>query len=84
MDDVTWIVEGEGLMDLVLKMEKCAERSLRWAKGNAGRFETSKTAAIFSSKNKKQSRKQGRWSIQVGEQKVRFAGEATGWLEVCV
>ena len=59
MDGATWIVEGEGLMDLVLKMEECAERSLRWAEGNAVRFETSKTEAIFFTRNKKQRRKQG-------------------------
>ena len=75
-------VEGEGLLEVVMKMEECAERSLRWAAGNAVRVETSKTEATFFTRNKKQRRKQGRWTILVGEERVKFAKEATRWLGV--
>ena len=82
VDDITWIVEGEAVLKAVTKMEECAERSLRWADGNAVRFETSKREAICFTRNKRQKRMQGRWAIQVGEEKVKFAMEATRWLGV--
>ena len=53
VDDMTWVAEGEGLLDLKLKLEECAERSLRWADRNAVRFETSKTEAVLFAKDRK-------------------------------
>ena len=51
--DITWVVEGDNLLDLTTKLEKCAARSLEWAEGNAVRFETSKTEAILLTRSKK-------------------------------
>lgn len=46
-------------------------------------FERSKIEATFFSKRKNQRRRQGRWAIQVGKQKIRFA-EAARWPGVWV
>ena len=84
VDDVTWAVEGENMLDLAAKLEGCAEKSLRWAQNNAARFETSKTEAILFSRNRRQWREKGRWPIRVGDQQVFFAKEATRWLGVWI
>ena len=65
MDDVTWVVEGEGLLDLVLKMEECSERSLRWAEGTRYDLKRARLKSYSSqrSKNKGGSKEGGqfRW-----------------------
>ena len=63
MDDITWVAEGEDMMDLTEKLGRCAERSLRWAEGNAVRFETSKTEAVLLTKRKRLWRKKKRRPI---------------------
>ena len=82
MDDVAWVAEGDNLPDLASKLERCAEGSLRWAENNAVRFETGKAEALFLSRNRRQWKKEGRWSIRVGNQQGFFAKEATRWLGV--
>ena len=66
--DDTWVVKGGGLLGLVLKMEECAKRTLRWAEGNAVRFETSKTEAILLTKSKNKGGSKGggqfRWESE--------------------
>lgn len=53
MDDITWVVEGTSLDDVIRKLEQCTEASLRWASDNAVRFETSETKpALFSRRRK--------------------------------
>ena len=47
VDDITWVVEGTDLNDVIAKLEGCARASLEWAEDNAVRFETSKTAFSF-------------------------------------
>ena len=79
-DDVTWLVEGRDVGEVVAKLERCATASLRWADNNAVRFETSKTEATFFSGRKKHHRCQA--PIRVGDQTVRFAPEATRWLGI--
>lgn len=39
-DDVTWIVEGDNIGEVVQRLERCAAASLRFVEGNAVRFET--------------------------------------------
>ena len=60
---------------MVQKLERCAAASMGWAEGNVVRFETSKTGAILFSRRRAHRRCQA--PIQVGEQTVRFAPEAT-------
>ena len=55
VDDVTWLVEGTDLNDVVSKLGRCAVASLQWA-DNAVRFVTSKTEAILFSKRRKHHR----------------------------
>ena len=43
VDDVTWVVEGTDVDDVVSKLERCAQASSDWADNNAVRFEESKT-----------------------------------------
>ena len=84
VDDVTWVVEGTDVEDVVSKLERCAQASLEWADNNAVRFEESKTEAILFSNRRK--RRQCRRGIRVGStHRVRFAvaGEATRWLGIC-
>ena len=53
VDDVTWVVEGTDLDDVVKKLEGCAAASLRWAESNAVQFETTKAEAVlFSRRNR--------------------------------
>ena len=78
VDDVTWLVEGRDVGEVVQRLERCAAASLEWAEGNAVRFETSKTEAILFSRRKAHKRCQA--PIRVGSQTVRFAPEATRWL----
>ena len=56
VDDVTWVVEGTDLDDVVEKLERCATANLEWAGKNAVRFEESKTKAILFSKRRKHKR----------------------------
>ena len=81
VDDVTWVVEGTDVDDVVSKLERCAQASLEWADNNAVRFEESKTEAILFSNRRKH--RQCRREIRVGStHRVRFAGEATRWLGI--
>ena len=82
VDDITWVAEGEDLLDLTEKLGRCAEKSLRWAEGNAVRFETGKTEAMLLTKKKSLWRKKKRRPIQVGDQRILFAEGATRWLGV--
>lgn len=41
VDDVTRVVEGDNINDIVCRLERFAAASLRWASNNAVRFETS-------------------------------------------
>ena len=80
MDDVTWLVEGTDLNDVVSKLERCAAASLQWASCNAVRFETSKTEAVLFSKRRKHRRCDR--DIRVGGQSIRVAPAATRWLGI--
>ena len=74
VDDITWLVDGTDLNDVVSKLERCA------ADNNAVCFETSKTEAILFSKRRKHRRCDR--TIRVGGQSVRFAPVATRWLGI--
>lgn len=75
VDDITWIVEGTVLNDVVGKLERCAEACLRWADDNAVRFETSKTEAILFSRQRRHGRcDQG---VRVGTDGTFFSGSHT-------
>ena len=77
VDDVTWVVEGRDVDDVVSKLERCAQASLRWADNNAVRFEESKTEAILFSNRRRH--RQCRREIRVGStHRVRFAGRRLG------
>ena len=80
VDDVTWLVEGRDVGEVVQGLERCATASLAWADGNAVRFEISKTEAILFFRRKTHHR--CRTSIRVEDQIVRFAPEATRWLGI--
>ena len=54
--DVTWVVEGNDLDDVVRKLEQFAAASFQWADDNAVRFETSKTEAIIFSRRRRHRR----------------------------
>ena len=47
VDDVTWVVEGTDVDDVVQKIEHCAVASLQWLDDDAVGFETFRTEAIF-------------------------------------
>lgn len=70
------------MLDLTMKLEKCAEKSLSWAKDSAARFETSKTEALLLTKSKGLWRKKKKRPIQVGGQQISFAKMAARWLGV--
>ena len=74
VDDITWLVEGTNLNDVVNKLERCA------AGNNAVRFETSKTETILFSRKRKHRRCNR--TIKVGDQSAMFAPEATPWLAI--
>ena len=81
VDNVTWVVEGTDLDDVVGKLERCAAASLEWAGDNAVRFEESKTEAILFSKRRKHKR--CRREIRVGaSHRLRFNPESTRWLGI--
>lgn len=80
VDDVTWLVEGVDVSDVVRKLGQCASASLEWAQGNAVRFETAKTEAILLSRKRRHRRCQV--PIRAGDQTIRFAPEATRWLGI--
>ena len=82
VDDMTWLVEGAELNDVVNKLERCMAASLQWANNNAVRFETSKTEAILFSKRRKHHRNRCDRTIRVGGQSVSFAPAATWWLGI--
>ena len=73
-------MEGRDVGEVVQKLERCAAASLEWARGNAVRFEMSKTEAILFSRKRAHKRCQA--PIRVGDQTVRFAPEATRWLGI--
>ena len=52
VNDVTWLVEGRDVGEVVQKLEGRAAASLEWARGNAVCFETSKTEAILFSRRR--------------------------------
>ena len=52
MDDVTWLVEGAGVGEVVRRLEQCAAATLDWASSNAVRIEETKTEAVLFSKKK--------------------------------
>ena len=81
VDDVTWVVEGTDVDDVVEKLERCAAAGLEWAGDNAIRFEESKTEAILFSKRRKHKRY--RRAIRVrASHRVRFNPESTRWLGI--
>ena len=83
VDDVTWLVEGNNIDDVVTGLEQCAAATLRWADSNAVRFEMSKTEAMLLSRRKKHWQAKGEKVIHVGEgHSVRFNREATRWLGI--
>ena len=79
MDDVTWVVEGTDVDDVVGKLEECAAASLEWGGDNAVRFEESKTEAILFSKRRRHKRCQR--EIRVGaSHRVRLTqSQHGGW-----
>ena len=64
VDDVTWVVEGEDMPDLVAKLERCAEGSLRWVESNAVRDKQG--GGPFFSRSRRQWKGKGRRPIRVG------------------
>lgn len=78
--DVTWLVEGRDVGEVVRKLERCAPASLTWAEGNVVRFETTQTEAIIFPRRKVHHR--GRARIWVRYQVIRFCSEATRWLGI--
>ena len=80
VNDVTWLVEGRDVGEVVQRLERCATASLTWAEGNAVRFEMSKTEAILFSRKRAHKRCQA--PVRIGDQTVRFAPEATRWLGI--
>ena len=66
MDDVAWIVEGDGISEVVHRLERYAAASLRCANNNAARPETSKAEAVLFSRRPK------RWQ-QKAEKATRWA-----------
>ena len=64
VDDVTLVVEGTDVDDVVSKLERCARASLEWADNNAVRFEETKTEVILFSNGRKHRKR--RREIRVG------------------
>ena len=52
VDDMTWLLEGRDVGEVVQKLEGCAAASLEWARGNAVRLEMPKTEAILFSRRR--------------------------------
>ena len=60
MDDVTWIVEGDGMSEVVHRLERYAAASLRCA-NNAARPETSKAEAVLFPRRPKRWQQKATW-----------------------
>ena len=82
MDDVTWFVEGASVEEVASGLERCAEESLVWARGNAVRFETVKTEAILLSRRRSHGRAKRKSGVVVDGTRVPFASGAARWLGV--
>ena len=82
VDDVTWFVEGSSIQEVREQLEWCAEESLRWAEGNAVRFEVSKTEAVLLSRKRGLVQSSAAEPVRVGDRLISFASEATRWLGV--
>ena len=78
VDDITWLVEGTDLNDVVSKLERCGAASLQWADSNAVHFETSKTEATLFSKRRKHHRCDGHTGRRPAYQ-VCTCGNAVAW-----
>ena len=83
VDGVTWFVEGTSIEEVTVGLESCAAESLTWAESNAVRFE-SKTEAVLLSKRRSHGKARACWAIQIGEQNIHFAREATRWLGIWI
>ena len=55
MDEVTWVIGGTDLDDVVGKLERCAAASLKLAGDNTARFKESKTETILFGTAKEQA-----------------------------
>ena len=76
VDDLTLVVEGTYVDDVVEKLERCAATSIEWAGDNAVRFEESKTEAILFSKRRRHKRCRREIRVRVSH-RVRFNPEST-------
>jgi len=74
VDDVAWMVEGDGEDELSETLERAASAAQEWADPNAVTFDTQKTEAILLSRRRKSrnpaaapeaSRSQGTWSTSI-------------------
>ena len=53
MDDITCVVEGGGVSEVVHRLERCPSARLHWADDNAVCPETSVNKAVLSSSRRK-------------------------------
>jgi signal transduction histidine kinase len=56
IDNVTWVIDGDNVEDVIMNLIHCTSTYLSWAASNAVCFEVDKTEAILFSK---------RWANQV-------------------
>jgi hypothetical protein len=81
VDDITWIVRGDGINEVTSNLEKCADLSIKWAKKNAVQFEIEKSDAIFFSRKKKHLGEIKR-TIRIDDYTIKYNQKELRWLGV--
>ena len=73
-------MEGTSVEEVAQGLQWCTKESLRWAEGNAVRFEVTKAEAVLLSKRRSHGREKRERSVRVGDNFSPFAHAATRWL----
>jgi len=80
VDDIGWLVEGNGEEEVAAKLSEAAAAAMEWGRNNGVAFDPGKTeAAMFWRKRKGTEAKV---TVIMGDEEVPFNKEVTRWLGV--
>jgi len=82
VDDVAWVVEGEGVGVCTERLERCAAGAQMLANENACQFDIEKTEAILFNRKRRYKKPMMKAKVRVGNHKVGYNNEARRWLGV--
>jgi hypothetical protein len=82
VDDVAWVVEGEGVTWCIQKLQRWARLTTEWAEVNAVEFDIDKTEAILFPQKRNHQGSKVKIVVKVGENKVAFDKKPTRWLGI--